>query len=103
MQFLLVERATAAPSRCFLCGANDGQMIDTGLRERLPWGAIYICVARCGRDLIKLLDGLTKLEGDQVLRERAADRRKIAELQLEVTRLGRFERAIADAREGIAV
>lgn len=99
MQFRRVERATLAPSCCFICRANDGPMIDTGIRGRLPMGTVYICVNRCLRDLIREGGGLSAEEAEQVRRVAARNAGDNAELEQELARLRRLEAAVAAARQ----
>src|SRR6266576_3387601 len=99
--FQKVDRANLAPSRCMLCQANDGPMIDTGLRGRLPVGAVYICVNRCLPNLLRALDALTPTESEAALRELNELRETNAELIVELGSLRRLERAVAAAREQV--
>lgn len=101
MEFRLVDRATLAPSRCFFCQAGDGPMIDTGLRGRLPYGAVYICVNRCLSDLVSAGGGLTGPEASHLLKASGEQLREIAALRSELEPLRRLQRALDEAREQV--
>lgn len=101
MHMIRVERMVLAPSRCFFCSRNDGPAIDTGLRERLPSGAIYICLTSCVPILIGLADGLSSEQRQHVLKRNADLLEEVKALKAELGPLRELRRSIDRVHEPI--
>jgi hypothetical protein len=97
-----VERMILSPSRCFLCGRNDGPAIDTTVQRPAPVGRVYICTTSCLPTMLELEGGLSSNAANELLRHGAVKARELESARAEILRLRPFEQAVRNARDAVA-